>query len=219
MPQYDSWVAWGQKSEGLKDHRRGCNPRSCGRQTKAQNGRQTINGTHSVTPSGFCFIHSLCAGVAPLPVLCRPRRGLFALVVIGGLKDHHTASPGHRPREHGNPSKTPRKGRTIMLLPLQGVEDMSSKAQGDALSFWDTLSPGQQTESTRPHPGRDTKNKPASQRTPWEAGWSGLFRIWNSGCYCTIFQITLVLRPVPFNRNSFTDCLHVIVVVPYWFKL
>ena len=92
-------------------------------------------------------------------------------------------------------------------------------AQRDALGFWDTLSTGQQTASTHPHPGRDTKNKPASQRTPWEAGWSGLFRIWNSGCYCTIFQITLVLRPVPFNRNSFTDCLHVIVVVPYWFKL
>ena len=78
-------AAWDQKSEGLKDHRRGCNPRSCSRQAKAPKGRQTVNGTHSVTPSGFCFISILCAGVAPLPVLCRPRRGLFALVVIGGL--------------------------------------------------------------------------------------------------------------------------------------
>ncbi len=111
-----------KKSEGLKDHRRGCNPRSCNRQAKALKGRQTICGTHSVTPSGFCFISILCAGVAPLPVLCRPRRGLFALVVIGGLKGQHAASPGHRPGEHGN-----------------------------------TLSTGQQTATTRPHPDRDTK--------------------------------------------------------------
>ena len=55
-------------------------------------------------------------------MLCRPRRGLFALVVIGGLKSQHTASLGHRPGEHGN-----------------------------------TLSTGQQTASTHPHPGRDTK--------------------------------------------------------------
>ena len=37
-------------------------------------------------PFGVLFFYSLCAGVAPLPVLCRPRRGLFALVVIGGLR-------------------------------------------------------------------------------------------------------------------------------------
>ena len=79
-------AAWDKKSEGLKDYRRGCTPRSCSRQAKALKGRQAVNGTHSVTPSGFCFIHSLCAGVAPLPVLCRPRRGLFSLVVISGLR-------------------------------------------------------------------------------------------------------------------------------------
>lgn len=85
---------------------------------------------HSVTPSGFYFIHSLCAGVTPLPVLWRPRRGLVALVAIGNLKGQHAASPGHRPGEHGN-----------------------------------TPSTGQQTATTRPLPDRDTKNKPAYQRT------------------------------------------------------
>ena len=86
---------------------------------------------HILSPLRGSFLSiPLCAGAAPLPVLRHPRRGL-----VGGLKVQHAASPGHRPGEHGNPYITPCKGRTIMLLPLPGVEDMSLIPRATSWAF------------------------------------------------------------------------------------
>ena len=157
MPQYDFWRSETNSPKDWKTTDGGATPVHVFNKPKPWKGDRQ-SAAHILSPlRGSVFISILCAGVAPLPVLCRPRRGLFALVVIGGLKGQHTASPGHRPGEHGNTSITPCKGRTIMLLPLPGVEDMSPNTQGDFLGFWDTLSTGQQTATTRPHPDRDTK--------------------------------------------------------------
>ncbi len=64
------------KSEGLSDYRRGYNPRSLIRQTKPRKGDRPPT-RHSVSPpSGLLLIIIIVQGFTPLPVFCRPRRGI-----------------------------------------------------------------------------------------------------------------------------------------------